>query len=317
MKAGRDNLFTIAIPTYNNEATVARSIESALAQDYNADFEVLVVNNGSTDGTLPTIKEYADDPKLRVISNPKTVNIYENHNICFREAKGRYILFCHSDDYLDPCALESLYRNLLSRGFPRQYICWGHSLYADFYGRIRSAGFTSGQLFCGKRAVEPFLYSGLTPSGTCYCKTFIDIGGFLITEYVASPADASSMVLAALKGFRFEMIQDILVIRREASIATHGRERNQLFREYEDAWTQLFRKLDATATRNLLAQATNANKAPWLFFYAASDLEPRIVAAGALKLLLREPTLFFRSRRVRSCTLRIFRNLVKSRGKRA
>ena len=98
-------LFSILIPTYNNEQTIARAISSSLNQDYAGDYEIIVVNNASTDSTLQKIREFTD-PRLKVFTNTLTVHMYENHNLCIQHAKGDYVIFCHSDDELCPSALK-------------------------------------------------------------------------------------------------------------------------------------------------------------------------------------------------------------------
>jgi len=64
-------LFTIAIPTFNNENTILTAIKSALNQDIDIEYEVLVVNNASTDLTLEKIKSIKSS-KMRIINNKLT-----------------------------------------------------------------------------------------------------------------------------------------------------------------------------------------------------------------------------------------------------
>lgn len=316
MTSRGDITFTIAIPTYNNESTVGGAISSSLAQDYQGHYEVLVVNNCSTDGTLAVINRWADEQRLRVVSNEATVSLYENHNICLGEARGRYVLFCHSDDTLDPSALNILHRKIESRGFPDRYILWGHSLYADFYRNICSAGFNTGQLFCGIEAVKPFFSNGLTASGTCYSKSFSELGGFLLTDQTASPADASTMVLAALRGYRFEMLQDILFVREGASTGISGRPWEEWKPQYEDAFSKLFARISQSEFNKLLKVAEDLKHTPWLFYYAASAVEPERVAKRVFRSLLRRPFVL-RRKNVRSCAWGVFGNYFRRGGVRA
>lgn len=51
---------TIAIPTFNNEKTIKRAVESAMSQKYVNQYEILVVNNASTDSTSDTLREISD-----------------------------------------------------------------------------------------------------------------------------------------------------------------------------------------------------------------------------------------------------------------
>lgn len=68
-------LFTIAIPTYNNASTIRNAVDSALNQDYNQEYEILIVNNASTDSTLDKLSDYTDS-KVRIVSNERTVDLF-------------------------------------------------------------------------------------------------------------------------------------------------------------------------------------------------------------------------------------------------
>lgn len=302
-------LFTIAIPTYNNQATISRSIESALAQRYEGDYEVLVVNNASKDETAAVIQGFSEHPKVRIVTNPETCSLFENHNVCFGEARGRYVVFCHADDTLDPGALDIFHRAIEFRGFPHRVALWGHSLYRDYYDNLRSSGFGTGQLFAGLAASRPFMAYGLSPSGTCYCKTFIGIGGFIPTKKSASPSDASSMVRAALAGFRFEMLQDIVLHRHDASTAVAGRKAKELVDAYRDAFEPLLATLDPSMIKALMKQASKNGSVPILFYGGASAMFPRAALKGLLKAALSHPSVLRKGiyrAAVVSATMRLF-----------
>ena len=55
---------SVVIPTYNNEGTIAATMESALAQRFDDKFEVIVVNDGSTDGTAEVLRGFGDRIKV-------------------------------------------------------------------------------------------------------------------------------------------------------------------------------------------------------------------------------------------------------------
>lgn len=236
-------IFTIAIPTYNNENTIHRAIESALNQDYSDDYEVLIVNNASTDKTLDVIKRYQDE-KIRIINNLKTVTLFENHNVCFANAKGKYVLFCHSDDELFSNALQILNEQIEKRHYPSKYIVWGHSIFRDFYPSLVNANQHINEVFSGEQALRTFMRGGLTPSGTCYSKDAIEaLGGFPHFKYPIAPGDWYLMLFAAFNHFEFEMIDRMIFKREYASTAVRTITQKQWLQNNKEAFEKLFEKL--------------------------------------------------------------------------
>lgn len=210
-------LFSVLIPTYNNEATIERAIKSALNQDYTEEYEVIVANNASTDRTVEVL-ESIKDSKLRIVTNSQTVSMYENHNVLLHEAKGDYILFCHSDDQLCRGALSILAEELQRRLYPSKFIIWGHSMIRDF-SRYNN-DFQLNQMFSGEIAKRVFVQGGLTPSGTCFSReAMTQMGGFPIPEILCD-IDWIFEALAAFDGWEFEMIDRLLYKREYASTYT-------------------------------------------------------------------------------------------------
>lgn len=210
-------LFSVLIPTYNNEATIERAIKSALNQDYTEEYEVVVANNASTDRTAEVL-ESIKESKLRIVTNSQTVSMYENHNVLLHEAKGDYILFCHSDDQLCRGALSILAEELQRRLYPSKFIIWGHSMIRDF-SRYNN-DFQLNQMFSGEIAKRVFVQGGLTPSGTCFSReAMTQMGGFPIPEILCD-IDWIFEALAAFDGWEFEMIDRLLYRREYASTYT-------------------------------------------------------------------------------------------------
>lgn len=204
-------LFTIAIPTYNNAKTVSKAIESAINQDYKDEYEVLIVNNASTDNTAEVLSQYKENTIVRVETNAKTVDLFENHNVCFEKAKGDYVLFIHSDDELYPFALTVLEERIRQRHYPPRYILWGHSMLYDFQEYIRIGNQQVNTVFSGANAIASFLVGGLTPSGTCYSKkSILEIGGFPSMKSRATPNDWFILIWAAFNCFEFEMMDRMI-----------------------------------------------------------------------------------------------------------
>lgn len=286
-------LITIAIPTFNNAGTIENTINSCLSQSSaeTIDFEVLIVNNASTDGTAEILSGYLKHEKVRVVTNSETCTLFENHNVCLREAAGRYVLFCHSDDTLDSKAISILARKLEQRGYPDRYVVWGHSLFRDFSAAIHKSLLTTNQLFAGMMAVRPFLNGGLTPSGTCFSKDFIRYGGFYSTTNRIAPSDASSMVRLALNGFRFEMMQEILFFRNDASTAIRSITIKQKLDAFDDAFGPLITTIKSNTLSDILEQTNIMIKPPIRFYHVVAKVKPPIVRQCLLLWALKRPTL--------------------------
>ena len=95
-------VLSICVPTYNGQAYLAEALESILQQTY-ASFEVIVVDDGSTDKTLEIVQAFAAaDVRLRVYQNPQQRGIPGNWNECVRLARGQYVCVFHQDDVMLP-----------------------------------------------------------------------------------------------------------------------------------------------------------------------------------------------------------------------
>jgi glycosyltransferase involved in cell wall biosynthesis len=99
-------LFSIYIPAYNVENYIEECVESVLNQTYK-DFEVVVVNDGSTDSTWERLQKYKFNTKIKLI-NKANGGIGSASNFAIKHAKGEYVVQLDSDDILYPNALESL-----------------------------------------------------------------------------------------------------------------------------------------------------------------------------------------------------------------
>jgi len=89
-------LFTVVIPTYNQADYLKEAIDSVLAQSF-AEFEIIVVNNHSTDNTRGVIEEF-HDPRIKAIDFSNEGVIGAGRNVGIRAAKGDYVCFLDSDD---------------------------------------------------------------------------------------------------------------------------------------------------------------------------------------------------------------------------
>jgi glycosyltransferase involved in cell wall biosynthesis len=96
-------VLSVVIPVLNAEALIGEQLEALAAQDYKGDWEVLVVDNGSTDSTVEVAKAYADRlPSLRIIDASSRRGVSHARNCGARAADGELILICDADDRVRP-----------------------------------------------------------------------------------------------------------------------------------------------------------------------------------------------------------------------
>lgn len=239
-------LITIAIPVYNGERSIRRCVESALNQEYNEDYEVLVVNNASKDKTLEIVKSFNDN-RIRIVNNPETVSMWKNHNRCFEEAKGDYVFIVHADDMATPDALKIISKRLEERLFPKKYIMWGHSMFADAtdwvmrMANIPMLGYN--MMFSGETALRIFLTCATTqPTGAVFSReSTLAIGGYLDVD-VPAPEESILTLRAVFANFEFEMIDRLLFIREFSSTQsrmTQEEERRSLVLSMDAFWNEI------------------------------------------------------------------------------
>lgn len=103
--------FSIIMPAYNVEDYISRSIDSVLGQS-EKDFELIIVNDGSTDRTKEICDSYSKkDKRIRVI-HKKNGGLSDARNEGVKKSKGEYLIFLDSDDYWDKDLLKELSKTL-------------------------------------------------------------------------------------------------------------------------------------------------------------------------------------------------------------
>ena len=91
-------LVSIGMPVFNDKPFLAPAIDALLAQTY-TNFELIISDDGSTDGSEKICRDYAArDPRIRYIRQPKTLGISRNMTFLLGEGKGEYFMWAADDD---------------------------------------------------------------------------------------------------------------------------------------------------------------------------------------------------------------------------
>lgn len=118
---------SILVPVYNSEEYLPRFLDSALQQSFE-DYEVICVDNQSTDGSFEILKKYKEifPDKISVFQTDTHGGVAKGRNTAFRNSKGDYLFWCDSDDMIHPDALSLLYNEAITTN--ADVVCG----YADF-----------------------------------------------------------------------------------------------------------------------------------------------------------------------------------------
>ena len=95
---------TVLMPAYNAAKYIGESIQSVLDQTY-SDWELLIVNDGSTDNTVEIVESYSD-PRIRLLNNPENLRLIKTLNRGLAEARGEFIARLDADDLASPGRLK-------------------------------------------------------------------------------------------------------------------------------------------------------------------------------------------------------------------
>ena len=122
-------LVSIGLPVYNGERFLAQALDSLLGQTLQ-DFELIISDNASTDGTADICLDYAArDARIRYIRQPSNIGAPRNWNFVALEARGRYFKWASADDFCDPRMLEKCVAVLSAD--PSVVLCYGRACIVD------------------------------------------------------------------------------------------------------------------------------------------------------------------------------------------
>ena len=128
-------LISVIVLNWNGRQFLKQCLGSILTQTYHP-LEVLLVDNGSTDGSLEFVKEMVLD--VKVIANGKNLGYGGGNNVGIRSSRGQYIMILNNDTRLEPTCLEELQRSIETND--RYGACASKILFEHGDGRIDAAG---------------------------------------------------------------------------------------------------------------------------------------------------------------------------------
>ncbi len=165
---------SVVIPTYNRENYITETIESVLAQTYR-DFEIIVVDDGSTDNTRQAVGTFRDDSRVNYIYQ-ENQGVSAARNTAIRASRGEYIAILDSDDIWLKDALEK--RVEVLDKYPGVGLVFGQSRLMDADGtvyRVRGSSFMNSSGIVDRTAqIKELLFGcNILPSasmirGSCF-----------------------------------------------------------------------------------------------------------------------------------------------------
>ena len=194
-----EDLISIIVPVYNAERYLEKCLHSLLMQTYKK-IEVIVINDGSTDGSFKILEKYLVMDSRVKIYNQKNLGLSAARNRGLKEANGKYILFVDSDDWIEDNTCELAYEEMVKNhvdvvfwSYKREYtnvskttllfgnerIAWNSSNISELYRRL--IGLT------GRELSEPQKIDSLiTVWGKLYRKESIGEVRFVDTKIIGT-----------------------------------------------------------------------------------------------------------------------------------
>ncbi|MFC1812288.1 glycosyltransferase family 2 protein [Thermodesulfobacteriota bacterium] len=164
-------LVSVVIPVYNYEEYIAAAIESVLAQSF-ADWELIIVDDHSSDKTPEIVDSYTDGKKIKSVRNEQNQGQFPTHNRGAALARGKYIKFLHGDDIMYPHCLEIMVA--LMEAFPEAGLGISQDSWPFVAPKLFSPIETWRLYVAGQMS---FMSEG--PSGTIFqSNAFNAVGGF-------------------------------------------------------------------------------------------------------------------------------------------
>ena len=208
------DLVSIIMPSYNTGQYIKNTIESVIIQTHQ-DWELIIVDDCSTDNTDEIVKQFFDDPRIKYIKNINNSGAAICRNKALREAKGKWIAFLDSDDVWLPEKLEEQIRFM-----KENHYCFSYTGYEE----IDLNGNKTGVRVSGpKRITKAGFYNYCWPG----CLTVMydaDAIGLIQIKSIRKNNDYAMWLKVCNKADCYYLNKELALYRRGrvGSISTHS-----------------------------------------------------------------------------------------------
>ena len=203
---------SILMTAYNREKYIEEAIRSVLNSTF-SDFELIIVDDCSSDNTVGLAKNYLADERVRLYVNPKNLGQFRNRNYAASLAVGMFIKYFDSDDIIYPHGLQLLIDGVTQ--YPEA--CMALSNQGDSFFKLPHM-FTSEEALLQHYTKGGLLFMG--PSGTIIKRSdFLSVGGF--EDYGVPSDNHLTLKLASIKPI-VTVQRDLFFWRRHPDQAFEG-----------------------------------------------------------------------------------------------
>ncbi|MEZ5031442.1 MAG: glycosyltransferase [Saprospiraceae bacterium] len=209
--------FSIIIPTFNRDVLVIRAIDSVIAQTCD-DWELIVIDDASTDNTAEYLDRYSQNSKIIVIRNGVNLERSVSRNIGIERSNGSYICFLDSDDYYLESHLQELYDLIQIQGEPVAFF------YATVLQEVDGVRKILPVSIDPKNPVESVILRNIPPTGVCIHKDILSRERFPVGMNVNEDVYLFARIVAQYPFFGHQFPTVVWVM--------HGGNTNKQFRDY-------------------------------------------------------------------------------------
>ena len=214
---------SIVIPAYNVQDHIQRTLKSLLFQNSD-EFEILIVNDGSTDNTLKNIEDIkrVNDSRFIKVLTQENGGVSKARNLGLKHAKGEYVLFLDGDDYVSEDFIYEVYR-ILNSSLP-EMIYWKYELVSEGGRSIINLQFSEeNQTITGFEVLKKIMLERTTTIWTgsvIYNKNFLNEQNICYTEGCIAGEDSEFIFKSLSKAKDVYFINKTMsyYVQREGSI---------------------------------------------------------------------------------------------------